>query len=208
MRTIGVVLKEARGRKRYSLEFLAELTKIKKDFIQSLESEDWVSLPEFPVVTGFVKSVSKSLGLDERGTVALLRRDYPPKALPINPKPDVSDKFVWSPRLTFLVGAGLVIALVLGYLGFQYVRFVSPPPLSVERPREGEVIKERSLRVLGKTSSDATVKVNNQQALVSDEGEFEAEIEIFEGTSEIIVQAISRAGKETTLYRKIKPELN
>jgi len=106
-----------------------------------------------------------------------------------------------------LVGAALVIALVLGYLGFQYVRFVSPPPLSVERPREGEVVKERSLTVLGKTSSDATVKVNNQPALVSDEGEFEAEIEIFEGTSEVIIQAISRAGKETTVHRKIKPEL-
>ena len=207
MRTIGVLLKEARGRKRYSLEYLAQLTKIKKDFIERIENEDWASLPDFTVVTGFVKSVSKSLDLEERNTVALLRRDYPPKTLHINPKPDVSDKFVWSPRLTFLVGAALVIALVLGYLGFQYVRFVSPPPLSVERPREGEVVKERSLSVLGKTSSDATVKVNNQQALVSDEGEFEAEIEIFEGTSEVIIQAISRAGKETTVHRKIKPEL-
>ena len=207
MRTIGVLLKEARGKKRYSLEHLAQLTKIKKDFIERIENEDWASLPDFTVVTGFVKSVSKSLDLEERGTIALLRRDYPPKALHINPKPDVADKFVWSPRLTFLVGASLVIALVLGYLGFQYVRFVSPPPLSVERPREGEVVKERSLKVLGKTSSDATVKVNNQPALVSDEGAFEAEIEIFEGTSEIVVQAFSRAGKETTLYRKIKPEL-
>jgi len=207
MRTIGVLLKEARGRKRYSLDYLAQLTKIKKDFIERIENEDWTSLPDFTVVTGFVKSVSKILDIEERSTVALLRRDYPPQKLHINPKPDVSDKFVWSPRLTFLVGAALVIALVLGYLGFQYVRFVSPPPLSVERPREGEVVKERSLSVLGKTSSDATVKVNNQQALVSDEGEFEAEIEIFEGTSEIIIQAISRAGKETTVHRKIKPEL-
>lgn len=208
MRTIGQVLKEARVRKRYSLVHLEELIKIKKDFIESLEKEDWAHLPEFPVLTGFVKNVAKFLDIDERNAVALLRRDYPPKKLPINPKPDVSDKFRWSPRLTFLVGAALVITIVLGYLGFQYARFVSPPPLSVERPKEGEIVKERTLKVSGKTSSDATLKVNNQPVLVSDEGEFEAEIEIFEGTQEIVVQAKSRAGKETVVRRKISPELN
>jgi len=77
MRTIGVLLKEARGKKRYSLDYLAQLTKIKKDFIERIENEDWASLPDFTVVTGFVKSVSKSLDLEERNTVALLRRDYP-----------------------------------------------------------------------------------------------------------------------------------
>jgi len=208
MRTIGQVLKEARVRKRYSLLHLEELTKIKKDFIENLEKENWTYLPEYPVLIGFAKNISKFLEIDERGSVALLRRDYPPKKLSINPKPDVSDKFVWSPKLTFLLGAAVVIAGVLGYLGFQYVRFVSPPPLEVTRPREEEVVKERNLKVVGKTSSDATVKVNNQPVLVSDEGEFVAEIEIFEGTREIEVRAISRAGKETVVKRKIKPELN
>ena len=208
MRTIGQVLKEARVRKRYSLLHLEELTKIKKDFIENLEKENWTYLPEYPVLIGFAKNISKFLEIDERGSVALLRRDYPPKKLSINPKPDVSDKFVWSPKLTFLLGAAVVIAGVLGYLGFQYVRFVSPPPLEVTRPREEEVVKERNLKVVGKTSSDATIKVNNQPVLVSDEGEFVAEIEIFEGTREIEVRAISRAGKETVVKRKIKPELN
>ena len=207
MRTIGQALKEARVRKRYSLAFLAELTKIKKDFIENLEKEDWEVLPESPVLTGFVKNIAKFLNIDERGTVALLRRDYPPKKLSINPNPDIADKFVWSPRLTFLVGAVTIITIVLGYLGFQYTRFVSPPPLIVNRPKEDEVVRERALRVWGKTSSDSTVKVNNQPVLVSDEGEFVAEIEIFEGTSEIVVQATSRAGKETVVRRKIKPEL-
>ncbi len=208
MRTIGQVLKEGRLRKRFSLAHLAELTKIKVDFIESIEKEDWQHLPEFPVLSGFVKNVAKFVGLDERNAVALLRRDYPPQKLAINPKPDVGDRFTWSPRLTFLAGAALVVAMVLGYLSFQYARFVSPPPLTVVRPKEEEVVRERNLKVSGKTSSDATLKVNNQPVVVSDEGEFEAEIEIFEGTSEIIVQAKSRAGKETVVRRKIKPELN
>lgn len=207
MRTIGVALKEARAKKRYSLARLEELTKIKKDFIESLEKEEWQKLPEYPVILGFAKNIAKFLEIDENGTLALLRRDYPPKKLSINPKPDVTDKFTWSPKLTFFVGAGAVIALLLGYLGFQYIRFVTSPPLEIETPSENQIVRERNLKVSGKTSSDATVKVNNQPVIVSDDGEFTAEIEIFEGTEEIIVQSTSRSGKETTVRRKIKPEL-
>ena len=207
MRTIGAVLKEARVRKRLSLVRLEDLTKIKKDFVENLENENWASLPEFTVVTGFVKNIAKFLDLDERNAVALLRRDYPPQKLPINPKPDIADRFSWSPRLTFLVSAAVVVFLVLGYLGIQYSRFISPPALEVNAPKDGDVVKESPLKVFGKTTSDAVVKINNQPVIVSDEGEFVAEIEIFEGTEEIVVQAVSRSGKETILRRKIKPEL-
>jgi len=207
MRTIGQVLKEARVRKRYSLEHLEELTKIKKTFLASLEKEDWALLPEFPVVVGFVKNISKFLETDERGAVALLRRDYPPKKLNINPKPDVSDKFAWSPKFTFLVGVGLIAVLLSGYLAFQYIRFISPPPLTVTAPIQNQIVTQKNLKVSGRTSSDANIKINNQPVVVNDEGEFSAEIGIFAGTKEIIVQAISRSGKETVMRRTIIPEL-
>jgi cytoskeletal protein RodZ len=207
MKTIGGAIKEARTRKKYSLSKLEEVTKIKKDFISALEKEDWGSLPEFPVLSGFVKSIAGALGAGEKSLLALLRRDYPPKALSINPKPDVGDKFVWSPKLTFAVGVGVIMVLVLGYLGIQYKKFISPPSLSVLEPKEEQIVKERRVRVTGKTDGDAIVKINNQPVLLDSEGNFEAEIEIFEGTDEIVVKAQSRAGKETVVRRKIIPEL-
>jgi cytoskeletal protein RodZ len=207
MKTIGGAIKEARTRKKYSLSKLEEVTKIKKDFISALEKEDWKNLPEFPVLSGFVKSIAGALGASEKSLLALLRRDYPPKALSINPKPDVGDKFVWSPKLTFAVGVGIIMVLVLGYLGIQYKKFISPPSLNVFEPKEEQVVKERRVKVTGKTDGDAIVKINNQPVLLDSEGNFEAEIEIFEGTNEIVVKAQSRAGKETVVRRKIIPEL-
>lgn len=201
-------MKEARAKKRYSQEKIAKETKIKKEFISSIERENWELLPEFPVVVGFVKQISKFLKVDERQAVAFLRRDYPPKVLPVNPKPDVSKKFRWRPRTTFIVGITIVIMMVLGYLGFQYSRFISPPKLVVDHPQEEEVVKERILIVSGKTDLDATIRINNQPVLVDEDGDFETEIEIFEGTEEIIVKAVSRSGKDTIIRRKIKPELN
>ncbi len=207
MRTVGEAIINARSKKRYSLAKVESETKIKKDFIEAIEKERWESLPEYPVLVGFVKSISGYLGMDVDATVALLRRDYPPKKLSINPKPDVSNKFSWNPKLTFFVGIGIVLVLIFGYLAFQYYKFITPPDLAVNEPQEGEVIKVRDFKVFGTTDPDATVKVNNQQALVNEDGSFSVGIAIYEGTNEIVVSATSRSGKSTIIRRNIKPEL-
>lgn len=207
MRTIGEVIRQARVKKKLSRVELKKETKIKKEFIEAIEKEEWNKLPELPVVTGFVKNIAQALGLNKTKIVALLRRDYPPKTLRISPKPDVSDKFTWSPRLTFFVGVFLVAFLIIFYLGLQYINFVSPPSLTVDNPQEAQVISENMLSVSGTTDADATVSVNNQPVLIKEGGEFETEIEIFEGTYEVVVIATSRSGKETVIRRKIVPEL-
>lgn len=207
METIGKLFKEARTRKRYSRVRLAKKTKIKQGFIKAIEEENWSQLPDFPVVSGFVKNLALALKMDDKRALAVLRRDYPPKTLRVNPKPDVSERFNWSPRLTFWVGAATLTLAILGYLTFQYLNFVSPPRLEVFSPQEGQVVYEISLEVSGKTDPDAVVKINNQLGLLDDMGNFTGEIEIFEGTEVIEVKATSRSGKETVIRRKITPEL-
>jgi cytoskeletal protein RodZ len=203
MRTIGEIIKQERLEKGYSRERLEKETKIKKEFIKALETQDWKSLPEFPVIQGFVKNIASVLKLDRKQTIALLRRDYPPRSLKINPNPDVSNKFTWSPKLTFLVGIVFVVSVILVYLGFEYKEFTSPPQLQVSYPQEMQVVKQDELTVAGKTDPDTTVKVNNQPVLVEDDGSFSTKIEVFEGTDEIIVKATSRSGKETEIKRRI-----
>jgi transcriptional regulator with XRE-family HTH domain len=207
MRTIGQRLKEARSKKKYSVEKLEKETKIKGEFIKSIEKEEWDKLPDFPVVQGFVKSISQTLGMDERGSAALLRRDYPPKELKVNPEPDVSEKFTWSPRLTFFVGIAVVTLALLSYLGYEYYLFVRPPSLRVSTPTEGQVVETNTLEVAGDTEPDVTLRVNNQPVLVEEDGDFTTVIEISSQTNEIIVRAISRSGKETVIRRKIEPQL-
>lgn len=207
MKSVGQVIRDARIKKKLSFERLASLTKIKKDFLEAIEKEEWASLPEYPVVTGFVKNISQALNIDVKGGVALLRRDYPPKKLSINPKPDVSREFVWSPKLTFIVGIAGVAVLILGYLTFQYVSFISPPKLSVGSPYEGQKITGLKVAVSGDTDSEATIKVNNQPVIADQNGRFSTEIEISEETKDISVVAKSRSGKETTLVRRISVEL-
>ncbi len=208
MKTIGTLLKDARAKKRYSVARLERITKIRTDYIRAIEEENWNSLPERPVVAGFINSIAQSLAVDQKQAAALFRRDYPPKKLRVNPKPDLLNKFVWSPRLTFLVGIFAIIIAVLGYLTFQYLNFIRPPNLEVNTPFENQVIRESKIKVTGSTDPDVSIVVNNQPVMVEESGNFLTEIEIYEGTDEIVVKAKSRSGKETVVRRKIVPELD
>ncbi|QQG41995.1 MAG: helix-turn-helix domain-containing protein [Candidatus Woesebacteria bacterium] len=203
MNTIGQIIKNARVVKEYSLSRLEEITKIKKGFISSIEEENWEELPPFPTVLGFVKSIAGALEVDERTAVATLKRDYPPKKLRINPKPDVSRKFVWSPKLTFIIGVGLVFTVIFGYLAFQYTRFISPPALSVDSPVEDQIVSGNNVLVFGNTDVDVKITVNNQPVLVDNDGKFSVSMEVVPDTKEIVIQAVSRSGKMNEVRRKI-----
>ena len=207
MRTIGDILKTARVAKRYSLKKVERETKIKKEFVDAIERGDWVALPELPVIAGFVKNLASFLGVDVKMAQATLKRDYPPRGLSINPKPDVGGRFTWTPKYTFLLGILIIVVMLLGYLAFQFIKFNSPPALEVTSPPDSFITTSNKVDVSGKTDSDATIKINNQLVLVGNDGTFSGQVEIFEGTSEIEIKAVSRSGKETTIVRKIVPKL-
>ena len=203
MNTIGQIIKYARVKKKLSFKKLEEITKIKAVFIKSIEEEKWNTLPSFPTVLGFVKSISSPLGIDEKMVIAVLKRDYPPKKTNISPKPDLLSRFSWNPKFTFAIGIITVILVVLGYLGYQYAKFVSPPGLTVESPKQNQIVSGKTIPVFGSTDSDVKITVNNQPVLVDTDGKFSVNLEVGSNTKEILIVARSRSGKERIISRKI-----
>lgn len=208
MKTIGQILKDARLAKVLSYRRLEDVTKIKFSFIEAIENEKWDTLPTFPTVLGFVKSIAGALDIDEKVAVAVLKRDYPPQKLKINPTPDVVSKFTWSPKLSFVIGVSLVLVSIVAYLVYQYVRFVSPPDLSVESPKEEQVVVGSTVLVFGKTDIDSKITVNNQPVIVDADGKFSISLGVSKETKEIVVRAVSRSDKITEVRRSIKVSSN
>jgi len=207
MNTIGTFLKSAREKKDVGLGKLEAATKIKKVFIRAIEEEDWEKLPEYPVVQGFVRNIADNLGVSTNNALALLRRDYPPKALKISPNPDVEKKFTWSPKFTFAIAISSFLLILLGYLVWQYKNFSSAPKLIIEKPKENEVLISTKVQVEGITNTDSKIEVDNQPILVDQDGNFKGEVEIDKNTTKIIFRAISRTGKETVIEREIQLDL-
>jgi len=206
MITVGQILKDARLKKGISVNILEKQTKIKKEFIISLEKSDWDKLPEFPIVSGFVKNIALVLDLSPENANAFLRRDYPPKKLAINPRPDIESKFRWSPKFTFAIGIGLIIFIVLGYLLFEYSKFIKPPEIAITSPKEEQIVIGESVRIEGKTTTDVSLTVNNQPVILDQEGNFVTEIKITKETKTLIFKAVSRSGKVTEKIVNISVE--
>lgn len=206
MVTVGEILKEARLKKKLSLSNLEKETKIKKEFIDLIENNLWDKLPDYPVVSGFVKNIAVFLDVPAETANAILRRDYLPKKLYINPKPDIESKFYWSPKLTFITGISLLTLLVLSYLGFEYLKFIKPPELEIYNPKNNEIVLENKVKITGKTTTDVILTVNNQPILLDQEGKFQTEVEITKDTSSLLFKAISRSGKITEKKVEINVE--
>lgn len=204
MKTIGQILKNARLEAKFSLKELASITKIKSSFIALIENETWEDLPPFPIVLGFVKSIAGVIKIDENLVVSIFKRDYPPKKIRISPKPDVVSRTFLNPKSTFILSVATILVIFFGYLIFQYVKFVSPPSISVESPKEGQLVKQQEeVVVFGKTDADTKILVNNQPVLVNPDGNFSVNLSVSVNTKEIVIVGTSRSGKVTTVYRKI-----
>lgn len=212
MKTVGSILKEARGAKSITLAQAEEATKIRLKFLQAIESDNYSSLPSLSYAKGFVKNYSEYLGLDSSTVLAFFRRQTAevtrssllPKGVsePLN-----KSLFQLTPG-KFL--AGILIALVLiflGYLGFQYRKLNQPPGLSVDSPSNQIVVHERRVDVLGKTDADATVTVNGINILVRGDGKFFDQTPLDTGVNKITIIATSRFGKTTTIVREVGLQL-
>jgi len=203
MKTVGELIKDARENKELSVQKLEEITKIKSAFIIAIEKEKWKDLPTLPIVLGFVKNLCHTLDINENLAVAVLKRDYSLKPLNINPKPELSTKFSWDPKLTFIVGICIATIAIMSYLIFQYINFISPPKLRLESPKDNQIVVGKTVLVFGTTDKDVKLFVSNQPVLVDEDGKFLVNIGVIPETKEIIVKAISRSGKESVVSRKI-----
>lgn len=205
MKTVGEVLSQARKKKKISIRRLSQTTKIKEEFLQAIEKEEWQALPDLAVTQGFVQNFAKSVGVNPSFALAILRRDFPRQEAP--PKPfemSLGRPTLWTPRTTLFVVVAAVILLLGGYLTRQYLIFVAAPPLEVISPSQNQEIAGSQVEVSGKTNPQAAVKVNNQPVLVDEKGYFEASVVVAPGIQNIIVQSLSRSGKTTETVITVK----
>jgi len=204
MRAVGELIRDVRTRRKIGRSTLEKKTKIKSEFIEALELSNWQALPEFPVTSGFVKSICSYLRIDQGKALALLRRDFPQKDLKINPKPDGIQRLFWTPSTTIFFGVVLALFGFLSYLFYQYTSFVRPPEIIIDSPSDNEVVKGENVLVKGRVDSNVSLVINNQPVFVGEDGAFETNISVYEGTESLQFAAKSRSGKETIVVRKIK----
>lgn len=202
MKTAGQLLRDKRLEKELDIESIASKIKVKPEYLEALEKSDFNALPTSTVTKGFLRNYAIALRLNPDTVLAMFRRDFEeqssgeivPRGLvePIAKKP-------------FLISASAVLITLtllafLGFLGFQLKNWWSLPGVTLLQPENGEVYGEK-ITVKGKTEKDATVKINDQQVIVGNGGEFSLDLILPAGTHSVKVEAVSRQGKVKLVER-------
>lgn len=119
---VGSKLREARGRRKLSLEAVEEATKIRGRYLQAIEDEDWDQLPSDTYARAFTRTYAGLVGLDGDRLAEELRQvrgaARPGERLPrVDPKP----RPVVRARRRRHVPARLVTAAVLALVAAALV---------------------------------------------------------------------------------------
>ncbi|MCA9368928.1 MAG: helix-turn-helix domain-containing protein [Pseudomonadales bacterium] len=207
-RTIGEMLRDERQGRRFRLEDLANRTRIRIEYLEALEANEFEKLPSATFVKGYIKTYAELFGFDHKPLLALLRRDYKESARgTLVPREFITP--VLRQRITFNSLTLFVIALVgvflslLGYVGVQWHILTRPPELRVSQPAEQDQVASRVV-VSGETEPDAVVTVNDQPVALQSDGSFTTEVFIStEGISTISVEATDRRGKTSREDRTV-----
>jgi cytoskeletal protein RodZ len=77
MSDLGALLRKAREQRGYTLEDVQEYTKIRKRYLEAIESGDYKVLPGSFYVRAFVKTYAETVGLDAEEVLRLYHKELP-----------------------------------------------------------------------------------------------------------------------------------
>lgn len=105
--SLGEAFRVARESRGLSLHEVAEITRVRREYLNALEESAWSKLPSRPFAVGYVKAYARALGLDEETAAERFKKESPDTAAPF--RPPVGVEHEEKPRrLPALAVAGLV----------------------------------------------------------------------------------------------------
>lgn len=203
--TVGDELRLRREELGYSLHKVEVATKIRGRYLRAIEAGDFAQLPNDIYSKGFVRQYAGYLGLngntfakryqEERGEPQKAQKQVKPRAIALR----LGATSSWAITLAVLG----ILALVIGYLLWQFSSLTSAPNLDLASPTQDMVVNGASIEVKGSTASGSDVFLNDV-ALPSDvNGRFSTVLALQPGINEVRVVAKNKLGKQTQVTRNI-----
>lgn len=202
---VGDELRARREALDISLHKVEVATKIRGRYLRAIEASDFDNLPNDVYSRGFVKQYARYLGLPaaemvkryqaERGEVKAPLKQTKPRELDFR----LGATSRWVASLVALS----VIALIVGYLLWQFSSLTAAPRLRLTSPSKDEVTDKSSIDVAGVTASGADVFLNDVPLPSDVDGKFKTTLILQPGINEVRVVSKNKLGKETRITRNI-----
>lgn len=208
MLTVGQILKQTRIRNHIALDDVEKHTRIRKKYLQAIEDNNFDRLPGRTYIIGFIENYCDYLNLDTHRVLAIFRREYPqynqPPILPKGLREPPVVSFAITPRIAAVTASIVLLLVFFTYLLNEYRFIAFAPALSIDQPRNGQIIQGKMITVRGKSDTDTEVRINNQLINTQPDGSFSVAINLNIGINTITVQSRNKFGKEAIIQRTIE----
>jgi cytoskeletal protein RodZ len=202
---LGSRLKDAREAAGLTLDQVSTITHVPVHYLEFIDQGLFSKLPKASVFRrAYIKEYAVAVGLSADLCVDQLTREAGLSETVLPPRRSLS--FAPFATLSMAARAAVLASVVLlftGYLAFQIRGVVEPPRLELFAPLEGEVTNGLQTTIAGQTEPEVSLTVNGQKLMVNDQGSFATKIDLAPGVNTIVISAIKKHGKMSTLTRHI-----
>lgn len=221
MTSIGEILKEKRLSQNISLDQLADLLKVKKKLLSSLEENSFSVFAGEVYLTSLVVSYCEVLNLDQEKILPYLKRSYSQFELAaakqeVKKETKLAENTVKDAGVfdsvsffsRFIITAGFIIIFVFSsvFLFLEYKKNVLAPSVFNLDPKSESIIKVQNVEITGETTVGNSISINNQRVFVGKTGRFTFPVTLRKGVNKFTIKVVNDAGKcgqlEYVLYWK------
>lgn len=209
--TLGEQLKNVREEAKIDLDKLSKRISVKKEYLEYLESGEYLKLPGEVFVRNFILAYADYFELSRKKILELFKNEW--VAFRAAQKRKVVEKsFVeaayhkksinlWRVFRYLLVF--IIIAALGSYLGWEINNIVKAPLLEIESPAKDLVIGEYYVEVKGQTLPEANVTINGQLVETDKDGKFEEMVSLQPGINELVIISQKKHSKSSKVVRQI-----
>jgi cytoskeletal protein RodZ len=195
--SVGDIFIRERNKKHLSLREVERITRIRRRYLEAIESNDWDIFESKIYITGVIKGYAKYLGIDQEKMIAYFRRDYE-KHDHVQFKKKVESKYFHPETKKFIIaGVVFVFLIFFGYFIYQLSIFLSPPDLEILAPKERKFKSDKNILIEAKTEPDAEINIFGERVFQNEEGVFTYDLPLKKGKNELVIEVIGANGKKT-----------
>lgn len=205
---VGERLRQLREESKLTLDAVASQLNISIKHLQAIEESRYQDLPGKVYARNFVRRYIELVGLNVETAMEKFDQEYAVLTAPQQRRQSILPQRAqaeqpWWLRHSRLLFAGAVVAIVAGYFGWQIVRLVTPPQLTVTQPETDVLVRTSMLTITGSTEPSAEVRINNETAEVSATGEFSVPVDLQVGLNTIKITAKKKRSGEQVVIRQV-----
>jgi len=206
---VGDQLRSARINRGLSIDAVADIVKTKPKYIEALEMENYIDLPEGFYGKIFFKKYVAFLGLDYRKiSKGFLRerKSFTSQNNIFSKKVVKSSGLIIFPKIfrNILIASAIFVSFL--YLAFYLKDNVSAPDLKIISPTANQMQHELLAEVKGVTAPESEVFINGQMVLIDRNGSFSETINLKKGVNIVTIKSKKKYGKEAVVTRQILVE--